>query len=339
MEITLGQLASELECELQGDPQCLISGVGTLQNATPGQLSFLANSRYRRFLAGTNASAVILKQEDSATSAVNVLLSGNPYLAYAKAATLLNPPTPALPGIHPSAVIDASAEVDPGASIGAHCYIGAGCNIAAGVALGPGCVLEADVSIAAGSRLVARVTVCQGVSIGKNCLLHPGVVIGSDGFGIADDKGRWVRVPQLGCVVIGNDVDIGANTTIDRGALEDTVIEDGVKLDNQIQVAHNVRIGANTAIAGCTGIAGSANIGKRCQIGGAVAITGHLEIVDDVHITAASLVAGSIDKAGVYSSGVPVEPHMQWNKNAVRLRQLNDMAKRLRAVEKLLEQK
>jgi len=339
MELTLGQLARVLECELHGDPQRRVSGVGTLLSAKHGQLSFLANTRYRRYLADTKASVVVLKEEDRSACAVDVLVSSNPYLAYAKAAALLNPPASVPPGIHPSAVVEEGAEIDPAASIGAHCYIGAGSKISAEVFLGPGCVLGAGVVIDKGSRLVARVTVCHGVSIGKNCLLHPGVVIGGDGFGIANDKGSWIRVPQLGSVVIGDDVDIGANTTIDRGALEDTVIENGVKLDNQIQVAHNVCIGAYTAIAGCTGIAGSTKIGMRCQIGGAVAIVGHLDIADDVHITAMSMVTGSIREAGIYSSGVPVEPRSKWGKNAVRFKQLDDMAKRLRAVEKRLEQK
>lgn len=337
MGMTLQQLAEVLECELHGDGECQITGVGTLQNAVAGQLSFLANNRYRSYLKGTQASAVILWPQDLEHCPVNALVSRNPYLAYAKAAQMLNPEELPPEGIHPTAVIEAGCEVDPAASIGAHCFIGGGSRIGAGAILGPGCVLERNVTVGANSRLVARVTLCHGVRIGASALIHPGVVIGGDGFGIANDNGRWVKVPQLGSVVIGDDVEIGANTTIDRGALEDTVIEDGVKLDNQIQVAHNVRIGAHSAIAGCAAIAGSTTIGKRCQIGGAVGIVGHLTIADDVQITAMSLVTGNINNSGVYSSGIPAEPRAEWTRNAARVRQLNEIAQRLRAVEKALE--
>lgn len=337
MRITLQQLAREIGCELHGDSHCVITGVATLQNAGAGRVSFLANAKYRNHLKTTQASAVILRPQDLASCPVNALVCNNPYLAYARAARLLNPESLPSAGIHPSAVIEPGCDVDPAASIGAHCYVGSGSRVAAGVVLGPGCVVEHDVTIGANSRLVARVTLCHGVRIGENVLIHPGVVIGADGFGIANDAGRWVKVPQLGGVVIGDDVEIGANTTVDRGALEDTVIEEGVKLDNQIQVAHNVRIGAHSAIAGCAAIAGSTTIGKRCQVGGAVGIVGHLTIADDVHVTAMSLVTGNINTAGVYSSGIPVEPRAEWTRNAARVRQLNDIAQRLRALEKALE--
>ena len=337
--MTLQQLAREIGCELHGDAECLITGVGTLQHAVAGQLSFLANNRYRGYLKTTQASAVILGPQDLEECPVNALVTRNPYLAYAKAAHLLNPEQFPAAGIHPTAVIEAGCDVDSSASVGAQCYVGAGSCIGPGVVLGPGCVLERAVTIGANSRLVARVTLCHGVRVGASALIHPGVVIGGDGFGIANDAGRWVKVPQLGSVVIGDDVEIGANTTIDRGALEDTVIEEGVKLDNQIQVAHNVRIGAHTAIAGCAAIAGSTTIGKRCQIGGAVGIVGHLTITDDVHITAMSLVTGNINAPGVYSSGIPAESRTEWARNAARIRQLNEIALRLRAVEKQLEVK
>lgn len=335
--MTLQQLAREIGCELHGDSHCLITGVGTLQNAGVGQLSFLANAKYRSYLKATQASAVILRPQDLELCPANALVSSNPYLAYAKAARLLNPEQLPAAGVHPSAVIEAGCDIDPSAAIGAHCYVGAGSRLGPGVVLGAGCVLERDVTIGANSRLAARVTVCHGVRIGAAVLIHPGVVIGGDGFGIASDAGCWFKVPQLGGVVIGDDVEIGANTTIDRGALEDTVIEEGAKLDNQIQVAHNVRIGAHTAIAGCAAIAGSTTIGKRCQIGGAVGIVGHLTIADDVHVTAMSLVTGNINNAGVYSSGIPVEPRTEWTRNAARIRQLNEIAQRLRALEKQLE--
>lgn len=338
MGVTLQQLACETGCELHGDLNCVVSSVATLQNAGVGQVSFLANAKYRHYLKTTQASAVIIWPQDLAASATNALVSDNPYLAFAKAARLLNPEPLASTGVHVTAVIEPGSDIHPTASIGAHCYIGAGSSIGAGVVIGAGCVVEYGVTIGTNSRLVARVTVCHGVTIGASVLIHPGVVVGGDGFGIANDDGHWIKVPQLGSVVIGNDVEIGANTTIDRGALDDTVIESGVKLDNQIQVAHNVRIGAHTAIAGCAAIAGSTTIGKRCQIGGAVGIVGHLSIADDVHITAMSLVTGNISHSGVFSSGIPAQRRSEWVRNAARVRQLNEIAQRLRVLEKRLDE-
>lgn len=337
--ISLGELASQLDVELVGDASCCITAVATLQTAGPGQISFLANSRYRRYLTSTQASAVILRRDDLDGCAVNALVSTNPYLTYARAATLLNPQAKQAVGVHPGAVVESSANIDPSAAIAANCHIGAGAHIAAGVEIGPGCAIGNGVSIAADSRLAANVSIADGVKIGRRVLIHSGAVIGSDGFGFAPDQGQWFKVPQLGSVIIGDDVEIGANTTIDRGALEDTVIEEGVKLDNQLQIAHNVRIGAHTAIAGATAIAGSTTIGKRCQIGGAVGIVGHLSIADDVHITAMSLVTGNIKQPGLYSSGTPLANNNQWRKNAARFGQLDDMARRLRALEKQLKEK
>ncbi len=335
--MTLAEIAKRLECEVHGDGACLISGVATLQNAESGQLSFLANRRYRRYLESTRASAVILNPDDLEACPVNALVASNPYLAYARAAALLNPPAPVPQGCHPSAVIESGCNIDPGAAVGAKCYIGADVVIAAAAVIGPGCVIGRNASIGAATRLVANVSVGEGVSIGSRVLVQPGAVIGSDGLGYAQDKGAWVKVLQLGGVVIGDDVEIGANTTIDRGALEDTIIEEGVILDNQIQIAHNVRIGARTAIAGATAIAGSTSIGKRCQIGGAVGIVGHLEIADDVYITAMSLVTGNIRRPGLYSSGTPLADNKKWRRNAARFGQLDEMARRLRALEKKLE--
>lgn len=337
--ISLGELAKQLGVELVGDASCSITGVATLQTAKPGQISFLANSRYRRYLASSQASAVILRPDDMEGCSVNALVSTNPYLTYARVATLLNPQARQLAGIHPSAVVEPSASIDPDAAIAANCYIAAGASIAAGVQIGSGCAVGEDASIGADSRLAANVSIADGVEIGQRVLIHSGAVIGSDGFGFAPDQGEWFKVPQLGSVIIGDDVEIGANTTIDRGALEDTVIEEGVKLDNQLQIAHNVRIGAHTAIAGATAIAGSTTIGKRCQIGGAVGIVGHLTIVDDVHITAMSLVTGNIKQSGLYSSGTPLASNKEWRKNAARFGQLDDMARRLRALEKQLKEK
>ncbi len=337
--ISLGELASQLDVELVGEASCNITAVATLQTAGPGQISFLANSRYRRYLTSTEASAVILRTEDRDACLGNALVSTNPYLTYARVATLLNPVARLAGSIHPSVVIEPTAEIDPDAAIAANCYIAADVSIGAGVQIGPGCVIGKGVCIAADSRLAANVSVADGVEIGQRVLIHPGVVIGSDGFGFAPDQGQWFKVPQLGSVIIGDDVEIGANTTIDRGALENTVIEEGVKLDNQLQIAHNVRIGAHTAIAGATAIAGSTTIGKRCQIGGAVGIVGHLTIVDDVHITAMSLVTGNITQSGLYSSGTPLAGNREWRKNAARFGQLDGMARRLRALEKQLKEK
>ncbi|MBI3771205.1 MAG: UDP-3-O-(3-hydroxymyristoyl)glucosamine N-acyltransferase [Gammaproteobacteria bacterium] len=333
---SLAELAEYVGAELRGDARLQIEGVATLQNAGPNQIGFLANSRYRRYLAESAAGAVVLAREEAANCKTNCLITKNPYLAFAKIATLLNPASKQQPGIAPSAVIAPGAKIDASAHVGANAVIGNGVEIGAEVFVGPNCVIEDDVVIGNGTCLRANVTLCRGVKIGRNGLIHPGVVIGGDGFGLANDTGRWVKVPQLGGVTLGDDVEVGANTTIDRGALGNTVIEEGVKLDNQIQVAHNVIIGAHTAIAGCVGIAGSTEIGKRCQIGGGVGIVGHLKIVDDVHITAMSLVTGNITKPGVYSSGTPLELNQQWHKNAVRFRQLDELARRIKTLERSL---
>jgi UDP-3-O-[3-hydroxymyristoyl] glucosamine N-acyltransferase len=334
---TLGQLAEHVGGRVHGDADCQINGVATLQNAKAGDISFLANPRYTRYLASTAASAVIVGDDYRDACPVNALVVADPYLSYAQIATLLNPPAVMPQGRHPSAVVADGSSVDASAWIGPHSVIEEGVEIGAGVMVGPGCMIGHGSRIGAGSRLVANVTVCHGSRLGKRVVLHPGVVIGSDGFGLANDGGNWVKVPQLGGVIIGDDVDIGANTTVDRGALDDTVIEDGVKLDNQIQVAHNVYIGAHTAIAGCTGIAGSARIGARCTIGGGVGIVGHTEITDDVHITGMSFVAHSIRKPGVYSSGTPLEANREWRRNYARFHQLDDMARRLRRLEAALK--
>lgn len=334
---TLGQLAEHVGGDVRGDANCKITGIATLQNAKAGDISFLANPRYTRYLSVTAASAVILTEEYRMDCPTNALVVTDPYLSYALIAALLSPPVVMQQGRHPSAVIDPASTIDPTAWVGPHSVIEEGVEIAAQVMVGPGCFIGRNSRIGAGSRLVANVTVCHGSRIGNRSVIHPGVVIGSDGFGLANDGGSWVKVPQLGAVTIGDDVEIGANTTIDRGALDDTVIEDGVKLDNQIQVAHNVYIGAHTAIAGCTGIAGSARIGARCTIGGGVGIVGHTEIADDVHITGMSFVAHSIRKPGVYSSGTPLESNHDWRKNYARFHHLDDMARRLRHLEVVIK--
>jgi UDP-3-O-[3-hydroxymyristoyl] glucosamine N-acyltransferase len=261
---------------------------------------------------------------------VNALLAKNPYATYARIAALLYPPPAAPAGRHATAVIDSSAQIDASASIGPHAVIGPNVKIGPRTVIGPGCVVMDDVTIGEDTRLTANVTLCRGVIVGDRCLFHPSVVIGADGFGLAPDQGEWLKVPQVGTVRIGSDVEIGASTTIDRGAIDDTVIGDGVKMDNQIQIGHNVRIGDHTAIAGCAGISGSATIGKRCMIGGMVGVAGHLSICDDVVITGKSFVSGSIRKPGYYSSGIPVDETARFRKNAARFQHLDEFVREVR---------
>jgi UDP-3-O-[3-hydroxymyristoyl] glucosamine N-acyltransferase len=287
-------------------------------------LSFLANSRYRRALPATRASAVVLAPADLAACPVAALVSENPYLAYARIAQLLHPPTAVTPGVHPSAIVSPAARIAPSAGIGPHAVIEEGAEIGERAAVGAGCLVQRGVRIGADTRLIGHVTLYAGVEIGARCLLHAGAVVGADGFGFAPDRGRWHKVPQLGGVRVGDDVEIGANTTIDRGAIGDTVIGDGVKLDNQIQVGHNVVIGAHSAIAACTGISGSTTIGARCMIGGMVGFAGHLTIADDVIVTGCSLVSASIREAGSYSSGMPTVPTRAWRRMVAHLRRFGD---------------
>lgn len=331
---TLAELADFIKAELHGDPECCIKRIATLEAAREGDVTFLCNRRYQKYLNGTRASAVILSSENQAACPTNALVTSNPYLAYARAIELLNPAKAVQPGIHPSASVSPDAELDTSVSIGPQAVIGEGAQISARVFVGPGCVIGENVRIGEDTRLVANVTVLDGTVIGRRNIIHPGVVIGSDGFGMANDDGVWVKIPQIGNVMIGNDVEIGANTTIDKGALGDTIIEDGVKLDNQIQIGHNVRIGAHSAIAGCVGIAGSTTIGKRCTIGGGAGIGGHIHIADDVVITGMSAVGNSIKKPGGYASSIPVAEHRIWRKNVARFLHLDDMARRLMALEK-----
>ena len=333
---TLGELAARLDAQVSGDAKCQIKRVATLENAQAGDITFLANPKLRHLLADTQASAVICSAAVAEHAPANALIVANPHAAFARVAAWLNP-VEQYQGIDASALVDATASVHPEAWIGPRVVIEAGAQIGAGCQIGPGCVIGKDVSLGEECRLVANVTLCHGVQIGKRVILHPGVVIGADGFGLAQDQGQWLKVPQVGRVVIGDDVEVGANTTIDRGALEDTIIGDGVKLDNQIQIGHNVHIGPHTAIAACTAIAGSARIGAHCAIGGCVGIVGHLEIADNVTITGMSHVSQAIPSAGVYSSGTPLEENAKWHRNFIRLKQLDDMARRLKRLEKNLD--
>jgi UDP-3-O-[3-hydroxymyristoyl] glucosamine N-acyltransferase len=333
MPVRLAELAVRFGCELKGDPDTVVERVGTLQQAGPGDLAFLANSRYRRFLAETRASAVVIEPGHADDCPAALLLSSNPYATYARIAAILHPEPPFEPGIHPSAVVEAGASVDPSASVGALAYVATGASIGPRCVVGAGCVVQENAALGADSRLVANVTLCAGVRVGERCILHPGVVIGADGFGHARDDGGYVKVPQVGSVVIGNDVDIGASSTIDRGAIDDTVIGDGVKIDNQVQIGHNARVGEHTVIAGCAGISGSAVIGRRCLIGGMVGIAGHLEICDDVALTGKTFVSASIRRPGVYSSGLTADEAPRFRRNSARFHRLDELAKRVRRLE------
>jgi UDP-3-O-[3-hydroxymyristoyl] glucosamine N-acyltransferase len=331
----LAEIVERFGGEILGQPQTVISQVATLESAGSQHISFLAHSKYRKQLAGTRAGAVILAKADAKLTELPRIVCDNPYLYFAKVSALLNPPQAAKPGVHRTAVLERGVKIPLSASIGAGAYIGRGAKLGRAVVIGPGCHLGEGVAIGAGSRLHARVTIYPGCSIGERALLHSGAVIGADGFGIALDGGRWHKIPQIGRVVIGNDVEIGANTCIDRGALDNTVIEDGVKLDNLIQVGHNVRIGAHTAIAGCTGIAGSTRIGQHCMIGGAASIVGHLDIVDRVVILAGAVVTRSITQAGTYG-GHPAQDSVVWTRDMARLRRLDALRERVRKIEQQL---
>jgi UDP-3-O-[3-hydroxymyristoyl] glucosamine N-acyltransferase len=327
--LALADLAREFGLSLAGDPTTLITGVATLATAGPGQLAFLANPKYRGQLASTRAAAVVLSADAAADSPVPALIARNPYASFARIAARFEPRPERPPGVHPSAVIDASAEVDPAAHIGPFVVIGARSRIGAAAVIGAHSAIGEDCVVGPGCHLVARVTLVTRVRLGARVLVHPGAVLGADGFGLAMDQGAWLKVPQLGGVIVGDDCEIGANTTIDRGALGDTVIEEDVRLDNQIQIAHNVHIGAHTAMAGCSAVAGSARIGRYCLIGGGAGVLGHLEICDRVTITATSLVTHSIREPGEYSSGTPLMDNRAWRKSAVRFKQLDELARSL----------
>ena len=333
MPLRLAELAVRFGCELQGDPDALVDRVAPLQEATPGALAFLANPRYRRYLAGTRATAVVLEPAMAGECPVAALVVRNPYATYARIARLLHPPPVVAGGRHPSAVVEEGARVDPSAWVGALAFVGAGAVIGPRASVGPGSVVLGGAQVGADTRLVARVTLGETVRLGERCVLYPGCVIGADGFGHAPDNGSYVKVPQLGGVVIGDDVEVGANTTIDRGAIGDTVIGNGVKIDNQVQIGHNVRVGEHTVIAGCAGISGSATIGRRCMIGGMVGIVGHLEICDDVALTGRTMVSSSIRQPGVYSSALHADEARSFRRNAARFQKLDELARRVRRLE------
>jgi len=337
-ETRLGDIAAHLGGELVGDPALRIDRIGPLQDATPSTISFLSNPRYTAQLQSTAAGCVIVApaMREAAVARGATLVCADPYLAFAKLtqwwAARLRPATPA--GIHPTAAVDPSAQVDPGASIGPFVLVEAGARVAAGAVIGAHSVIGHGASVGESTRFAPRVTLMHGCHIGARGIVHSGVVIGADGFGFAPTPSGYVKIEQLGGVRIGDDVEIGANTCIDRGALADTVIEEGVKLDNLIQIGHNVRIGAHTAMAGCSAVAGSTTIGRYCTIGGAACIVGHLTLADRVNISAVSVVTHSILQPGTYSGVFPIDDNASWEKNAATLRNLYRLRERLRALEK-----
>lgn len=334
--LSLSDIAARLGGDVLGDSQTRVVRVATLASAGEGDIAFLANPKYRSQLQSTAAAAVIVPADAAEATAIPRIVARNPYAYYARLAALLNPPPACEPGVHPSAVL--ASAVPASACIGPHAVVGRGVVLGEGVVIHAGAVIGDDVAIGAGSVINARVTVYRGCRIGARAIIHAGAVIGADGFGFAPDGGEWVKIPQTGRVVIGDDVEIGANTTVDRGALDDTVIGDGCKLDNQIQIGHNCRIGRHTVISGCTAIAGSVQIGEHCMIGGAAMITGHLSICDRAVVSAGTFIAKSITKPVQHTSVYPFETHERWLKNAAHLRHLDKLAARVGALEKQLAQ-
>lgn len=330
----LQELADIVGARLQGDPNCLISGLAALEAAGPSDLAFLTNERYRKFLNSTRAAAVLLSPEHAADCSGTLLIAENPRLCLAKIAGVFEKPSESEPGIHPTAVIGKGCDIHPSASIGPLAVVGKEVTIGEGVVVGASTIIGDHVEVGSRTILKSKVTLYDRVRIGQSCLIHSGAVLGSDGFGFAHDGRAWVKMPHLGTVVVGDNVEIGANTTIDRGFLEDTKIGNGVIIDNLVQVGHNVSIGAYTAIAACVAIAGSTSIGEYCLIGGGACIAGHLEITDRVSLTATTGVNHSINQPGVYSAGLPAKPNHVWRKNAARFQYLDDMARRIRVLEK-----
>ncbi|GAB3488578.1 UDP-3-O-(3-hydroxymyristoyl)glucosamine N-acyltransferase [Marinomonas epiphytica] len=341
MGYSLAELASKVQGEVYGDPQWMIESLGTLQSADAKQLSFLANPKYASQLATSSAGAVLVKSLDLAKQTNNAIVVANPYLAFAQLTQLYLPTTVCWQGIHDSAVISSSASIGEQVVIGPNVVIDDDVVIGAGSTIGAGCVLSRGSQIGEGCQLYPNVTLYHDVCVGRQCIVHSGAVIGADGFGFAPQSNGWQKIHQLGSVTIGDQVEIGANTTIDRGAIENTQIGNGVKIDNQVQIAHNVIIGDNSAIAGGVLIAGSVEIGQFCTIAGGVGIAGHLSLTDRVHVTALSLISHSITEPGSYSSGTGMEPSSKWRRTVARLRRIDETAKQVlqlkKQVNKLLD--
>jgi UDP-3-O-[3-hydroxymyristoyl] glucosamine N-acyltransferase len=335
--LTLTEIVEALGGVLASENDESIYCVGSLDYAQSGAISFFNDTKYTSSLNTSQASAVILKAEHASLTALPRIITDNPYAYFAKVSTLLNPQQKPVCGIHSSAHISDSAYISPSASLSANVYIGQNVQINEHVVIHAGCVIEDNVVINENTILEPNVTIKYGSKIGRSCHLYAGCVIGNDGFGYAEEQGRWVKIPQVGNVIIGDNVDIGANTTVDRGAIDDTVIEEGVKLDNLIQIAHNCRIGAHTVIAGCVGIAGSAVIGKHCKIGGAAMILGHLKIADYVTISPGSMIMRSIRKAGTYTALMPFQEHEAWLKTAANIRHLGQLTDKIRVLEETVQ--
>lgn len=331
--IRLADLAQQLDAELHGDGDIVITGVASMQSAQTGHITFMVNQKYREHLGLCQASAVVMTQDDLPFAKSAALVVKNPYLTYARMAQILDTTPQPAQNIAPSAVIDATAKLGNNVSIGANAVIESGVELGDNVIIGAGCFVGKNSKIGAGSRLWANVTIYHEIQIGQNCLIQSGTVVGADGFGYANDRGNWVKIPQIGRVIIGDRVEIGACTTIDRGALDDTVIGNGVIIDNQCQIAHNVVIGDNTAVAGGVIMAGSLKIGRYCMIGGASVINGHMEICDKVTVTGMGMVMRPITEPGVYSSGIPLQPNKVWRKTAALVMNIDDMSKRLKSLE------
>jgi UDP-3-O-[3-hydroxymyristoyl] glucosamine N-acyltransferase len=335
MSITLKALVEKLGGELIGN-DVEVSRVASVANAEAGHITFITDSKYRKSLSDTKASAVILAEENRAFSDLPRIVTDNPYAYFAKVSALLNPQINAVFGLHTSSIIGAESKISATCAVGPNAVIGHQVSLADGVVVGAGCFIGDNVTIGKNTKLQPNVTIYSDSLVGANCNIAAGAVIGADGFGYANQDGTWVKIPQVGRVVIADDVDVGANTTIDRGALDDTVIEKGVKLDNLIQIGHNCIIGAHTVIAGCVGIAGSARIGKRCRIGGAAMILGHLEIADDVTISPGSMITRSLKKSDTYTALMPFQRHEDWLKTAASLRHLTEINEKLKALENTL---
>lgn len=334
--LTLSDIAAQLGGDVLGNGQTPIRRVATLASAGAGDIAFLANRKYRAQLQSTQAAAVILAPSVAEEFSGPRIVVANPYAYYARVAGLLNPVHQGFSGVHPSAVV--ASALPPGVAVGSHVSIGKGVTLGENVVIHPGCVIGDGVTIGEGSVLYPNVTIYHGCRIGKRAIIHSGAVIGADGFGFAPDGNDWIKIPQIGVVVIGDDVEIGANTTVDRGALDDTVIGDGCKIDNLVQVAHNCNIGAGSVLAGCTGIAGSVTLGEHCIVGGAGMISGHVTLAPGTTISGGSLVMKNITQPGLYTSVFPIDKHEEWVRNAAHIRRLSHLAERVSELEKKLKE-
>lgn len=332
---TLSELAEALGAELQGDKNCRISNIATLKHAKPGDITYLTDIKYRKYMSETEASAILIEPQLAESCSLNALVLKNPQKGLIRLLQLLRPERPAVPGIHPTAIIGRECVLEESVTVGPYVVIGDHVKISRQTVIEAGVTIDEGTCIGEHCHLYPRVTLYHNLQVGNRVIIHSGAVIGADGFGLAQDTTKaWLKIPQVGRVILGDDVEIGANTTIDRGMLDDTVIGNGVKIDNLVMVGHNVHIGDHTAIAGCAGIAGSTRIGRYCMIGASAGINGHIEICDHVLITGMGMIEKSITEPGIYSSGTGMQTNREWHKSVIRFRQLDDMARRLRKLEK-----